>query len=100
MSYPSVFLSRSLKELFEAWEWYEDRQVGLGDRFRNDVYKKITDIETRPESYPNKKGNFREARLKIFPYLIIYRINKRQKKIVLVSIFHMSRNPSDKYKVK
>ena len=100
MSYPSVFLARSLRELFEAWEWYEDRQVGLGDRFRNHVYKKIRNIETYPERYPNKKGNFRETRLKSLPYLIIYRINKRQKKIVLVSIFHTSRNPFDKYKVK
>ena len=100
MSYQSIFLVRAFNEFFEAWQWYENRQVGLGDRFRNDVDKKINEIENHPERYPNKKANFREAYIKSFPYLIIYKINYKQNKIVIVSIFHTSRNPAGKYKAK
>ena len=100
MTYQSILLSRAFNELFEAWEWYENRQVGLGDRFRSDVNKKIHEIENHPKRYPNKKANFREAHITSFPYLIIYKISYKQKKIVIVSIFHTSRNPSGKYKAK
>lgn len=100
MIFTSIFLPRALNELLEAWEWYEDRQIGLGERFKTDIYKLIDNIEQLPDRYPNKKKNYREARLKSFPYLVLYRINKKQKKIVITSIFHTSRHPSKKYKLK
>ena len=100
MIYKRVFLLRAVNELFEAWEWYENRQVGLGERFRSEIDKKINEIENHPGRYPNKKENFREAHTKSFPYLIIYKINNKQKKVVIVSIFHTRRNSFGKYKVK
>lgn len=100
MIYKSILLLRALNELFEAWEWYENRQVGLGHRFRTNVNKKIKEIENHSTRYPNKKANFREAQINSFPYLIIYKIDNKQKKIVIVSIFHTGRNPSGKYKIK
>ncbi|MBD0279158.1 MAG: type II toxin-antitoxin system RelE/ParE family toxin [Flavisolibacter sp.] len=36
--------------------------------------------------------------VKIFPYLIIYRIHKRKKVIAIVSIFHTRRHPKNKYR--
>ena len=98
MIYTNIFLLRAINELFDAWEWYEDRQIGLGDHFKTDIYKLINNIQQHPERYPNKKENYHESRLKSFPYLIIYRINKKQKKITITSIFHTSLNPSNKYK--
>jgi len=100
MNYQSILLPRAFNELFEAWEWYENRQTGLGNRFRSDVNKKINEIESHPRRYRAKKESFREAHVKSFPYLIIYKINNKQKKIVIASIFHTSRNPSNKYKIK
>lgn len=100
MTYRSTFLLRSIRELIEAKGWYENRLEGLGNRFINNLYKKIHEIENHPERYTSKINNFREAGIKSFPYLIIYRINKKEKKIVIVSIFHTSRNPSEKYKLK
>jgi hypothetical protein len=38
MSYHVEFLPRARKELLNAWEWYEDRQAGLGDRFLEQVF--------------------------------------------------------------
>ncbi len=100
MIYTSIFLLRAINELLDAWEWYEDRQIGLGDRFSIDIGKMVSEIEQHPERYSNKHGNYYEARIKSFPYLIVYRINKKQEKITIVSVFHTSRNPSKKYKLK
>lgn len=56
-----------ISELFEAWEWYENRQVGLGNRFRSEVNKKIEEIENHPPRYPNKKRELQRSANKIFP---------------------------------
>ena len=98
MSYNSQLLLRARSELLTAWEWYEDKQAGLGDRFKNEVYDKIRQIEVTPERYPVRKKRFREARINIFPYLIIYRIHTRKKIIAVVSVFHTSRNPRHKFR--
>ncbi len=95
--YSIEILVKARRELLEAWEWYEDRQEGLGDRFRNEVFSKIGQIGKTPERYPERKKSFREARVEVFPYLVIYKIAKRKKTIAIVSIFHTSRSPKKKF---
>ena len=97
MPYTTIFLLKARKELLHAWEWYEDRQPGLGDRFTDELFNHIHEIEINPEQYNEKKPHYREIPINIFPYLIIYRINQRKKAVVVVSIFHTSRNPQKKY---
>ena len=90
------FLLKARLELLEAWEWYEDKQSGLGDRFKQYVYNCISIIEQHPERYPERRKNYREAIVKIFPYLIIYRVHKKRKVIAIVSVFHTRRSPRKK----
>lgn len=61
MSYTSEILLRARSELLAAWEWYEDKQEGLGDRFKKEVYDKISQIEITPEHYPQRKKKFHFA---------------------------------------
>lgn len=70
MSYKIEFLPRARKELLEAWDWYDDRWSGLG---------------------------FRETKIGVFPYLIVYKLQKRKKIVAISSIFHTSKNPKKKY---
>ena len=81
----------------EAWDWYDDRWIGLGDRFMREVEKKVQQIEKTPERYAERRTGFREAKINVFPYLIIYRIQKRKKIIAISSIFHTNRNPKKRY---
>ena len=97
MSYISSFSSRAQKEILQAWTWYEDRQAGLGDRFVDEVKKRIYEIEQNPERYPQRKTPYRETGLKIFPYLIVYRVKKKHAIVIIVSVFHAKRNPMKKY---
>jgi plasmid stabilization system protein ParE len=68
----------------------------LGDRFEEDVFSKISLIAANPLHYPSKK-KAREAVTDNFPFLIVYRINEKQKLIMIISIFHTSRHPKKKY---
>ena len=56
MIYKIEFLPRARKELLEAWDWYDDRWSGLGDRFMREVEKKVQQIEKTPERYGYKNG--------------------------------------------
>jgi|SRR4051794_4952388 plasmid stabilization system protein ParE len=98
MSYRHILLAKARNELLETWIWYEERQAGLGDRFKNEVYKRIHEIEQHPERYPERKKSYRETMIKTFPYLIIYRIDKKEKLVIVSSIFHGKRNPKKKYR--
>ena len=93
-SYTSLISTRAAKELYDSWDWYETRQVGLGDRFIDEVMRKISLIEQQPESYAAKYKSYRETLVAAFPVLIIYRINKAKKLIHIISVFHTARGSS------
>jgi len=93
-----IYYPEAEKEFFEAYNWYEERSLGLGKRFEGSVGKRIDDILINPESYPNKEVNVREATITDFPYLIVYKIFPVDEIILIISIFHTSRLPGKKYR--
>ncbi len=97
MRYFSNLTARARKELSDAWLWYEKQQSELGDKFEIEVFKRIQQIEENPERYAKRNKNLRETRVRKFPFLIIYRIEKGKDIIIIQSIFHTSRNPKHKY---
>ena len=97
MNYSVEYLQKARRELIEAWKWYEARQIGLGDKFKSQIDACIKSIVANPERYPERLTNFREGAVKIFPYLLIYRIQKKKKLISIVSVFHTRRSPSNKF---
>jgi hypothetical protein len=36
-AYFSILSTRAQKEIIQAWEWYEERQQSLGNRFLKEV---------------------------------------------------------------
>ena len=95
--YNLIFSSRAQKEVTESWNWYEDRQQGLGDRFLKELTECIHIIEQTPTRYPTRFKSYKETPVPVFPFLIIYRIQERKKLIRIVSVFHTFRNPKKKY---
>jgi hypothetical protein len=81
----------------KAGVWYEEQVTGLGDRFENEVFRKIDLIAENPLHYPIKKG-LREVKTDTFPFLIVYKVNKSAKLVMIVSVFHTSRHPESKRK--
>ncbi len=98
MSFTIEFDPKADKEYFDAWDWYENQSVGLGDRFGNVLLKQVQSISKDPFAYPNKKSNFRESKVVDFPFLILYKIYPAKNLIYITSIFHTSRNPKKKYR--
>lgn len=86
------------EEFIEAFDWYEKRQVGLGERFAKHVEKRLEDIKRHPERYAVKKQNIRETSVSVFPFIIVYKIDIIQGKVLILHIFHAKRKPGFKYK--
>ncbi|HBR11803.1 MAG TPA: plasmid stabilization system [Chryseobacterium sp.] len=80
-------------EIIDAYSYYENQQSGLGETFFEQLglyFKRITE---NPKHF-EIKNNYREAYIKKFPYLIIYRIEEDN--VVVYSVFSTAQNPKKK----
>jgi len=81
-------------DLQHAYDWYEDRQVGLGDEFLADHAEAFLRLEDNPERYPVYYRGFRRVLTHRFPYKIFFRIVGRE--IIIYRILHGAQNHPDK----
>lgn len=83
-------------DLLEAYQYYEQEQIGLGDRFLIEIHNRLTDISQYPEnySYIDNRKVLRDVLLKSFPYVIVYEFSKAE---ITVFAFHSTyRHPAHK----
>ena len=94
----SISLSeRAQRELTASSHWYEEQQKELGDRFIEKVLHTLHRIKQNPEAFSTKYKSYREVKIERFPFVIIYRIDKKKKSVFVVSVFHTSQHPRNKY---
>lgn len=78
-------------DLREAIHWYDDISPRLGKRFREMVDARFDDIESRPERFPQAFDDFRFARVRRFPYLILFR--QTAQAVTVLGVFHGASDP-------
>lgn len=93
INYKVVLYLKAQKELNESYKWYEKQKEGLGLKFLNQVQEALKLIAINPKFYPLKKRKYREFVMKVYPYLIVYKINETTNEVIVSSIFHTKRNP-------
>jgi toxin ParE1/3/4 len=86
-----AFRGAAQEEYDNAAVWYEGQRAGLGTEFELEVQAALDTILRQPDGYPLAIGVVREAPLSRFPYCIYYRV--RSGRIVVISVFHNSRDP-------
>jgi hypothetical protein len=94
MEYNLIVRDEALYDIFKGYDWYEGKKDGLGERFTNEVDEYIEYIHKNPFHYQIKTKNQREGVLKVFPYVIIYEIIKKD--VVVFAVFPTSDNPDKK----
>ncbi len=85
-------LSPALAEIAEAAEYYKGKVRGLGGDFVEEVDAAICRILQFPDAWGSLSENYRHCRLRRFPYAVIYTRDSKGD-ILVVSIFHQSREP-------
>lgn len=85
------FSFEAKKEFIDSAKFYESRRYGLGKIFEKEIRKQVGFIQHNPKSAELKYKDIRVLVIKTFPFTIHYKIEKEY--IVIVAIFHSSRNP-------
>lgn len=94
MAHIIKLLKEAEKDLSVAHEWYEEKQRGLGKRLQREVGAQLNRISKNPYLFQVRFAEvFRFAPLRVFPYLIVYKINEDNHEVIVNAIFHCSRNP-------
>ncbi len=93
MKYKLIVRHEAESELLEAAKWYEEKVKGLGTNFLLNVEATIESILRIPEAYTPNYKNTRRALVRKYPFGIHYIIDKDN--IVILAIFHASRNPKE-----
>ena len=86
-----ILLADAEDDIVEAYNWYESKESGLGDRFLGSVQDGLTLIRQHPEMFPVCASEFRRAIISKFPFEIIY--EKEEDRIVVYSVFNCAQNP-------
>jgi plasmid stabilization system protein ParE len=78
-------------ELNDSVDYYEDRQLGLGFEFLQEVNRTIQRIIEFPEAWTLVSKNARRCLMDRFPFAVIYQIRKNE--IFIVAVTHLARKP-------
>ena len=92
MTLPIRLLPEAKDEFDAAADWYELQHTGLGIDFVARVREVFQRIAVTPRLHGVVYQDVRKAIIKRFPYIVLYR--EDQGEIIVISIFHTSRDPS------
>jgi plasmid stabilization system protein ParE len=95
MAVEIVMTPEAEQDLSEAYDWYEQRRVGLGEDFLARVDAVIQGISRLPEFHPIVHENYRRAVVRKFPYVVFYEYAGG--KVTVYCVFHTSQDP-DKWR--
>jgi mRNA-degrading endonuclease RelE of RelBE toxin-antitoxin system len=98
MAYRIIFHPEADTEYIKSYREYEDKLEGLGSRFESEVDTLISKIVAHPQVYSYGHKPYREACVKDFPYVVVYKVNQRKKQVYVVAVFCTHRNPDQKYR--
>lgn len=91
MSFSLIIRKRAENHIADAFDWYEQQRIGLGNEFLLSVESTLLLIERSPLLFQTRYKNIRVAIIPRFPYGIFYFVDEN--KIVVIAVFHLSRNP-------
>jgi toxin ParE1/3/4 len=81
------------EDLKEAANHYEAQVSGLGDDFLDEVFALIDRLVSFPESGSRKTKVVRVARVRRFPYDVLYKIDTDLDRIFVLAISDQRRKP-------
>lgn len=94
MDYHLEIKEEARQDIINGYLWYEEKQLGLGQRFSVEVFDYLKYISNYPEHFQVKRKSYREAVLKTFPFVIVYEIMNNA--VVVFAVFPTRMNPKRK----
>ncbi|KJS66246.1 MAG: hypothetical protein JM57_12865 [Comamonadaceae bacterium BICA1-1] len=92
MSLPVSFRRAAQAEFVEAAAWYAQRHPKLGAEFVAEIERCVAQAARHPLLFAELHKGIRRVVAKRFPYSVYFRLESRR--IVVLAVFHASRNPA------
>lgn len=89
----AVFSELAKAEFEDAYNYYELKLNGLGEKFRQEVRSALQRILEYPAAWSVERGSIRRYLLHKFPHKILYSIEKQGKELFIIAIAHQHREP-------
>jgi len=92
MSLPITFHRAASAEFIEASAWYETKRLGLAFEFMAEIDRCVSLASERPLQFAIVREGIRRVVANRFPYSVYFRAE--QHRIVVLAVFHGSRDPA------
>jgi plasmid stabilization system protein ParE len=86
-----IILPDAEQDAAQAYVWYEDQELGLGEEFLRCVDACIQFIRRSPGIYQVVHENYRRGVVRRFPYVVFYEYSDTT--VVIYAVFHCSQDP-------
>jgi len=96
MPYKLEIKEEAMLDIVVGAAWYSDKQEGLDKKFLLTVENTFKSIQKNPYAYKKGYQDCREAGVRKFPYLIVYKIEDTS--VVVFAVFNTWQNPRKKIK--
>jgi plasmid stabilization system protein ParE len=100
MAFTVIVKQGAVQDAIEAYNYYEAKQSGLGEKFVESLIKRYKELAENPTFYSyiaeDTTKTFRDVRLVKFPYLIVYEIYSDQ--VIVHAIHNTHKHPENKFK--
>jgi len=93
MIFEVVIEPRALVDIQDAIDYYESKQIGLGEYFYQVIDEHLDTISRNP-FFEIRYKDYRGLPTKNFPFIILYFLDEEIKKVFVLSVFNTSLNPS------
>ncbi len=93
MDYQIKVTQQAEDELDEVMGWYEEEKLGLGIAFLNHFFNRVAYLKDNPYLYQEVYKTYRRLLMKKYPYAIYYEIEEQKQAIMVLAIWHTSKNP-------
>ena len=91
MAYRLKFSGRAVREIGEAFDWYEEQSKGLGSEFQLAFELQLKRLEQVPLLYTEIIPGVRRTLLPRFPYGVFYTV--KNDLVYMLAVIHNARNP-------
>ena len=92
MAYRLKFSGRAVREVGEAYEWYDAQSQGLGSEFEVAFELQLKRLEQVPLLYSEVLSGVRRTLLPRFPYGVFYVV--KNDLVHILAVIHNARSPN------
>jgi toxin ParE1/3/4 len=92
VAYRLKFSSRAVREVGEAYAWYESQSEGLGSEFELAFELQLKRLEQVPLLYSEVLHGVRRTLLPRFPYGVFFTV--KNDLVHILAVIHTARNPT------